>query len=194
MSRFSDVRIGDYVLDKHAYKVALLGGRNLQTRFGAMADNPKPVRHNYGVVRGNYFGVTPNGPAIEIATNLCDWFELGQRTGSGHWLEAQIVADGEFLFNGRLFIRGRTAGTIIDNFPRSSPAGWTRRQLAQGEGYELVADDGTVVFGYRVNGRICHVTANIFDTSGEIVAESSDDEFRIYQPPMSIGRGGVRWE
>jgi hypothetical protein len=158
-----------------------------------MAQEPKPLRRNYNVFQRNSFNVRPGDPAFEIATNLCDVFELGTEGGNGHWLHAHIV-EGEFLFSGRLFARGRLAGTVLDNFPKATPEGWTRRQRVDGEGYELVDKDGMVLFGYRVDNKVCRVTVNIYDSSGEIVAESAPDELRVYQPPMRIGRSGVVWQ
>jgi hypothetical protein len=160
-----------------------------------MAQSPEPPRRNFSLFSKNNFNVHPGEPAFEIATNLCDWFELGIRDGNDYWLEGQIVGDGEFLFNGRLFLRNGTAGTIIDNFPRGPmPEGWTRRQRVDEEGYELISNDGVVLFGYRVHDKICHVAVNLYAVDGEIVAESVIDELRIYRPPMRIGRGGVVWE
>lgn len=162
-----------------------------------MSQDKPTLRKNYSTFRRNLFNVQAGQPALEIATNLCDWLELGTREGTDYWLEGQIVNGGEFLFNGRLFIpnSGNAAGTVIDNFPKSAaPQGWTKRPRADGNGYELVSSDGTILFGYRVDGRICHVTASIYAADGDIVAESTPSEFRVYRPPMKIGRGGVVWE
>jgi len=152
----------------------------------------------------NWINVRPDDPALVISSNVCEWFELGTQQGPDYWLEAGIVGSGEFLFNGRLFLRGvAEAGTIIDNFPRGpAPKGWTRRQRVDGQGYELVSDSNDVVlFGYRVvpmsiPGRrsisdLCFVTVNIYDSTGKLVAESLPDEFRLYGRPAKIGRGGI---
>jgi hypothetical protein len=129
-------------------------------------------------------------------------FELGTRDSQDYWLEGHIVGDGEFLFNGRLFVPGiAQGGTVIDNFPKGpAPGGWTKRQLADSDGYELVSN-GSVLFGYRVvpfpqgdvETHLCIVTANIYDSGGEVVAESLPDELRLYKGPAQIGRGGIRF-
>ena len=141
---------------------------------------------------------------FSIGTNICEWFELGAKKGTDHWLEAQIVGEGEFLFNGRLFLpRGAGGGTVIDNFPKGpAPKGWTKRARLDQQGYELVSD-GTVLFGYHVAaipipGRdtesgICFVTVNIYDVKGTIIAESLPNEFRLHRGPAMIGHGGIHF-
>ena len=158
-----------------------------------MVEDSRPLR-NYSVIQHCSFGVRQGDAAIEIATNLTNWFELGTQAGDDYWLEGNIVGGSEFLFNGRLFLPNGAGGTIIDNFPRNAaPAGWTKRQRVDGEGYELVSPNNIVLFGYRVVDRICHVEVNIYAADRGIVAESLADEFRIYRPPMRIGRGGIAW-
>jgi hypothetical protein len=154
------------------------------------------------IMRDNWINVRPGDPALVLATNVCEWFELGTREGTDYWLEAEIVGDGEFLFNGRLFLPGVAGtGTIIDNFPKGpTPSGWTRRQRVDGQGYELISDNN-VLFGYRVvptpiPGRsvvsnLCFVAVNIYDSKRGLVAESLPDEFRLHRHPAKIGRGGI---
>jgi hypothetical protein len=150
-------------------------------------------------LQGNVINVRPGAPAFLIGTNLCDCFELGARDGSDFWLEGTIVGNGEFLFNGRLYLPPSDdgpqsePGIIIDSFPKGpTPNGWTKRPRPDGDGYELVADDGTVLFGYRVEGRICLVTTKLYSSGGQVVAEASGDSFRIHKGPAQIGRGGIR--
>jgi len=153
-------------------------------------------------MRENWINVRPGDPAFLIGTNICEWFELGTRQGTDYWLQAEIVGNGEFLFNGRLFLPGRVdSGTIIDNFLKGpAPTGWTRRQRGDGQGYDLISNSD-VLFGYRVvptpiPGRnvashLCFVTVNIYDGKGRLVAESLPDEFRLHRHPAQIGRGGI---
>jgi len=102
-----------------------------------------------GIMSNNWINVRPGDPAFSIGTNICEYFELGKRLGDDYWLEAQIVGDAEFFFNGRIFLPGSGSGTLIDNFPKGpTPQGWTKRQR-DGQGFELVSD-ATVLFGYRV--------------------------------------------
>lgn len=81
------------------------------------------------IMSRNWINVRPGDPAFTVGTNICDWFELGTKAGADYWLEGQIVGEGEYLFNGRLFLPGVTeAGTLIDNFPKGpTPKGWTKR-------------------------------------------------------------------
>ena len=143
---------------------------------------------------GNRFNVMPGQPAFTVASNLCDYFELGAKAGTDHWLEAQIIAT-EFLFNGRLHLpQNGGSGTIIDNFPKGpAPAGWTKRQRAHGAGYELISTSGITLFGYEVlPGNVCKVTVNLYAEDGGLVAESTRNDFVIYRRPAMIGRGGIR--
>jgi hypothetical protein len=160
-----------------------------------MAQNPP--RLNYSTFSNNFFNVRRGQPAFEIATNLCDQFELGTQASEDYWLEATLADGREFIFNGRLFLpdHATEAGTIIDNFPKSpAPIGWTKRPRTDGDGYELVSPDGTVIFGYRIVDNVCHVTVNIYAADGDIVAESTGNELRVYRPPMTIGRNGAVWK
>jgi hypothetical protein len=80
------------------------------------------------LMQGNLFNVRPGEPAFNVHTNLCDYFQIGQRIGDDLWLEGQIIGpENEFVFNGRLFSKNGHVGTILDNFPKASaPEGWTR--------------------------------------------------------------------
>src|SRR3990167_5895442 len=112
----------------------------------------------------NLINVRPGDPAFLISTNLCDYFELGDRAGVDYWLEGLIVGPPpEFVFNGRIYVKGHGQGTIIDNFPRGpTPSGWTKRALLNGNGYELVSGNETL-FGFEeLPGHICRVTVNLY--------------------------------
>jgi hypothetical protein len=159
----------------------------------AMMQGAAP-RRNYNAFSHCTFGVRQGDPALEIATNLTNWFELGNRSGDDYWLEGVVVGESDFVFNGRLFLPNGPAGTLIGNFPKNAvPNGWIKRPRVDGEGYELVSPDGVIIFGYRIENRICHMAVNIYASDGEIVAESTSNEFRIYRPPLKIGRSGVLW-
>src|SRR5690349_6701581 len=135
------------------------------------------------IMSQNWINVKPGDPAFSISTNICEYFELGRRDGADYWLEGQIVGGAEFIFNGRIFVPGISgAGTVIDNFPKGpTPQGWTKRQRADGQGYDLFAD-GKTLFGYRVvpvpipgrgaTSALCFVTANLYTAAGQTVAES----------------------
>jgi len=153
----------------------------------------------------NWASVRPGDPAFYVGTNIADMFELGHQTSSGHWLDARIVGDGEFLFNGRLFLpspeQGGMPGTVIDNFPKGpTPHGWTKYPRVDEEGYDLKSGNKTL-FGYRVvlwrapgaraESRLCLVTVNIYDSGGNIVAESLPDQFLVHKGPAQIGTHGI---
>ena len=78
------------------------------------------------ILAGNLINVRPGEPAFAVSTNLCDWFELGDRAGTDYWLEGNIVGSGEFVFNGRLYLPSAgVAGTINDltgQFPEPDTA------------------------------------------------------------------------
>ena len=141
----------------------------------------------------NWINVRPGDPAFVVATNVCDWFELGNRDGDDYWLEGNIVGEGEFVFNGRLFLPGSSvSGTLIDNFPKGpTPEGWAKHIHPDHDGYQLVSQDGTVLFEYAVKERLCMVTVNIYAADGGLVAESLLDQFNIHRHPVKFGRGGI---
>lgn len=145
------------------------------------------------ILAENWINVRRGQPAFVVSSNVCDWFEIGQRTGNDYWLEGSVVGDGEFVFNGRLFVRdGGGAGTMIDNFPRAAaPQGWTKHAQPDSEGYKLVADDGTVLFAYSIVDRLCLVAANLYAANNDLIAESLPGEFRLHRGPARIGRNGI---
>jgi hypothetical protein len=158
------------------------------------------------VLASNWLNAKPGDPAFAIATNITNWFNLGEKNGQDFWLEGEIVGDGEFLFNGRLFLphgHASSAGTIIDSFPKApAPLGWTKQPRIEEDGYNLISDDGkTILFGYRIieyqipstkPNRICLVTANIYTANGLLVAESLPDQLRLYRGPLQMGRTVIR--
>jgi hypothetical protein len=149
----------------------------------------------------NWFNVRPGDAAFIIGTNACDWFDLGVRGGTDYWLEGEIVNGTEFLFNGRLFLpTPGQGGTIIDNFPKGPiPYGWTKRSRVDCTGYDLVSQNGTILFGYRAASYLAAgpqtesliglVTVNIYAADGGLVAESLPDQFVLLRHPATIGRG-----
>ena len=55
----------------------------------------------------NRVNVRPGDPAFLVGANLCDWFEIGSKTGADHWLQGEIVGSPpEFMFNGRIYVPG----------------------------------------------------------------------------------------
>jgi hypothetical protein len=143
----------------------------------------------------NRINVRPGDPAFAIGTNLCEWFELGRKTGTDYWLEGDIVGTPpEFIFNGRIYMPGSSAsGTVIDNFPKGPvPTGWIKRQRISANGYDLVDTNDKILFGYEVlENDICHVTVNIYTSDGTLVAETLADRFLLHRSPAKIGRGGI---
>jgi hypothetical protein len=102
--------------------------------------------------------------------------------------------DKEFIFNGLLFMKGvSAAGTVIDSFPKApAPKGWLKRIRLDETGYELIEpESGTVLFGYTVLQDVCHVTTNIYDKQGRLVAESRRNEFFVHHGPALIGTHGI---
>jgi len=168
---------------------------SLQNTGGMLEKNSNFIRKQFmASLSQNYLNVLPGNPAILVASNLCDYFELGHKA-SGHWLEGNIIkSSNDFVFNGRMYLPGgNNAGIIIDNFPKASlPKGWLKRPNMNSEGYELVDSNGTILFAYEVlPNKICHVTVNVYDADGTMVAESLPNEFIIHKGPAMIGRNGI---
>ncbi len=164
------------------------------------------------IIGHNRINIQSGEPCFIIGDNQVDMFVLGnppwpdrppQPDQTAYWLVAERAGeDMEFIFNGCLFTgEGGDHGTIIDNFPKGpEPQGWIRRQNVDIEGFDLIREsDGTVLFGYEVippdpatnRGRTCHVTANIYNEIGVLVAETTQHDFRVHSGPASLGRGGI---
>lgn len=110
------------------------------------------------------------GKVFNIHSNLTPSFEIGNSKGGDVWLEGSIV-DGEFLFNGRLYLKDGSFGTVIDSFPKGvTPGGWSQNRLLDVEGYQLIDKEGEIVFAYHVEGNICFVDVNLYNSAGELVA------------------------
>jgi hypothetical protein len=119
-------------------------------------------------------------------------FRLGERGQTGYLLDAERVGpEKEFIFNGLLFVNGVSeAGTVIDSFPKAPPPkGWVKRIRLDETGYELVDPQSrTVLFGYTVLQNAYHVTTNIYDEHGRLVAESRGSEFLGTVVPLLSAR------
>ena len=114
------------------------------------------------IMSGNMINVGPGDPAFNVMSNLCDYFEIGEKGGADVWLEGQIVS-GEFVFNGRIILKDGSHGTVIDNFPKGpTPKGWNQRRNLDVEGYELFDNRGELVFSYTIEDRICSVQMNLY--------------------------------
>lgn len=142
----------------------------------------------------NWFYVLPGEPAFNVMSNMCGSFLLGDPHGDDVWLHGDIVGEeAEFVFNGRLFLADGKGGTVIDNFPKSVPHGWTRRQRMDESGYELVDARGEVVFGYQVieNG-ICQVTVNLYRKDGTLAAHPGQGG--LVSDGINLGFGGPSYK
>lgn len=138
-----------------------------------------------------------------IGSNIVDMFIIGEPDVTPYWLVAERVGpQHDFIFNGCLFTQAGTGpGTIFDNFPKAAPAGWTRRQKVIG-GYDLVRkSDELVLFGFEertepgalgIMTRVCHVTTNVIDPQGDLVAQTTPSDFVVFKGPALLGRGGIR--
>lgn len=140
---------------------------------------------------GNWIGVRPGDPAFNVLSNMCDYFEIGQRDGDDVWLEGQIV-QGEFIFNGRLYLQGGQMGTVIDNFPKGPVQnGWSQRRRLDGDGYELLDQNGERVFAYQIRDNVCLVDMALYNATGELAAHSGQGGFVVHVKPVRMGRHGI---
>ena len=141
----------------------------------------------------NYIGVRPGDRAFDVVNNLVDYFCIGEEKGEDVWLEGQIV-DGEFVFNARLFLRDGKMGTLIDSFPKGPlPDGWQQRPRFDVEGFELLDEDGELIFSYHVDDNLCVVDANLYRANGELAAHSGQGGLVLHKPVTAkLGRQGIR--
>lgn len=144
----------------------------------------------------NIINVRPGERCFLVGTNLVDYFEIGQPNSTAYWLVgARVGPDLEFVFNGRLFVEtGDEPSIVIDNFPKNPPlSGWRKIHKPNIEGFDLARDsDDRVIFGYEVIDNVCHVTTNIYNNEGVLVAETTPDNFLLHRGPALLGRGGIR--
>jgi hypothetical protein len=146
------------------------------------------------ILAHNWINVRPGERCFVLSSNLCDFFQIGDQTTT-YLLQAEMVGpDKEFLFNGRLFLPGHHhPGTVIDNFPKGpAPQGWEKRQMVGTVAYELFDPaTNTVLFGFEEIERVCHVTTNIYDGSGILIAQTLPNNFLVHRGPAMVGRGAI---
>ena len=126
--------------------------------------------------------VVVGGPPerFNIMSNLTPSFEIGEQNGNDVWPEGRIV-DGEFVFNGRLYLHDGQVGTVIDNFPKTpSPEGWSQRRRLDADGYELLDSRGERVFAYHVEGQVCFVDVNLYNAAGGLAAHAGQGGLIIH--------------
>src|ERR1700730_10508534 len=123
--------------------------------------------------RANIFG---DARGVNVASNIVNYFEVGESPRTKYFLRGEMAGpDNDFLFNGILFLPdGAGSGTIIDNFPKGPiPKGWTKHPYVDGEGYKLThTETGKIIFGYQTIENVCHVTTNVYNENGMIIAET----------------------
>lgn len=142
------------------------------------------------MMSGNWIDVRPGDPAFNVLTNMCNYFELGISSGEDVWLEGQIVK-GEFVFNGRLYLKNGAHGTLIDSFPKGPvQQGWTQRRKLDVDGYELLDEQGEVIFGFHVDGNICVIDVNLYKANGDLAAHGGQGGIVSYVP-IKLGRNGT---
>jgi hypothetical protein len=137
-------------------------------------------------------GTVQSDLGFRVASNNYNGFQIGDPSHTKYYLIAYIVyAAKEYIFNGRLLLSNRHAGTIIDNFPKGPvQQGWEKVMRPDQDGYDLrEMTTGTIIFGYKIIDNICVVTTNLYDEKGNIIAESRGDDFIIHGP--CIVGGGI---
>jgi len=129
--------------------------------------------------RKKWLELTGGAPSFNVASNYVPRFTIGSPEGDDVWLRGELVGDDrQPVFSGHLFLSDGSAGTVIDNFPKGpTPNGWTKRQRLNGAGYELVDDEGRILFGFSIDEYgICDVTVNLYDMDGETVATANGQD------------------
>jgi hypothetical protein len=122
-------------------------------------------------------------------SNRCNYFELGNADGDDLWLEGKII-DGEFIFNGRLFMHDGSQGVVIDSFPKAEVlSGWSQERRMDAEGYRLIDPRGETVFSYFVEGTTCKVDASLYKKSGELAVTAGQDGLVAINIIGKLGKG-----
>lgn len=131
---------------------------------------------------GNNFIFTGVTKYFDFMGNKVPGFELGVEAGDDVWLQGKVI-EGEFIFNGRLFLQDQKGGTIIDNFPKGDPQpGWKKKLNLDGSGYVLVDKNDEVIFAYRIMGDTCRVDISLYRADGSIAATAGQGGVQIFVP------------
>jgi hypothetical protein len=131
------------------------------------------------------------GRGFYVAGTLTPSFRI---QGAQAFLVGEMVGpEEEFLFQGKLFAAtGMAPATVIDNFPKAPPpTGFRQERVPDVDGYHLV-DEQTrqILFGFRVEDSICHVTTVLYDHNGAIVGQNRNDDFILFGGSVKFGQTG----
>jgi hypothetical protein len=139
------------------------------------------------VMKNNYIFVQPGEKAFKVASNYTNYVELGQPGITDYALQAR-VQDDEFVINADFVDpEGRERVNVAENVPQSS--GLSRRMLVNG--YRIEDEAGRLVLGLEVlPDDVCVIRGAVYDSRGDVVAESRDDDFIIHRGPAVIGKSG----
>lgn len=143
------------------------------------------------VIVGERSGVSEGEAAFDLLSNRCNFFEIGEQEGDDVWLQGVMAgAEGEFIFNGRLFSADGAHATVIDGFPKSNVEdGWIKQQNLESEGYTLKDENGETVFGYSVVGPVCYVTVGLHRKDGGFAAVAGQGGLVTDNVTVKIGQG-----
>lgn len=139
------------------------------------------------VMKDNYIFVRPGEKAFKVASNYTNYLEVGQLGVTNYYIEARVEGE-EFLINASFpEPYSEQLVEVVDNVPQSSEL--TRKILTNG--YRIEDPNGRLVLGLEVLEKdVCVIRGAVYDSNGEIVAESRDDDFVIHHGPAVIGKSG----
>jgi hypothetical protein len=137
-------------------------------------------------MKGNYIFVQPGQKAFKVSSNYANYVEIGARGATPYYLEGKVDND-EFIINATLLDdRGRPVCEVKDNFPTKTGG---EHQLTT-DGYRIVSPSGEPLLGIQVNKGICVLQGRLYDGVGQVVAESTEDDFLVRHGPVILGRSG----
>lgn len=142
-------------------------------------------------LKGNYIFTGPGQKAFLVSSNYVNYFELGRKGTTDHYLEAKIE-NGEFLVSGILYDPKGTPLCNIKENHLENISGNCKFEPLPKQGYQIVdQDQGSVILRlFLKEPNICVLQGTFYDSKGNLIAEGDENDFRILKGPAVLGKSG----
>lgn len=136
---------------------------------------------------GNYIFTSPGQKAFLVSSNYVNYFELGRRGVTDYYLEAK-VEKGEFLVSGILY---DSKGTLLCHIKQNQiEKGNCIFEPVGKQGYQIVDRGNVILQLFLKEPNICVLRGTFYDSSGNLIAEGDENDFRIFKGPAVLGKSG----
>ena len=140
-------------------------------------------------LKGNYIFTTPGKKAFLVSSNYTNYLELGQRSFTEYYLEAEIK-DGRFVVSG-ILLDSYGKKVCILNENHLEEAGSCQISYFPKGGFRVTIEGKTVLELVLKDDNTCIIQGKFYDKDGKLVAEGNGSYFLIYHGPAVVGKSGT---